>query len=388
MAERALNMAGFGALGGAGRGARAGRTIVFALGVAAAGCGRARGSKAPTPVRVTTVEDVVARPPSHYGGTVRADTQIELAFKVGGYVGSVASVTSAKGGRLLREGDRVKKGEVLATLRQDDYALRVAELDGVRAQAEAAFKQAKIDHERTAKLFEQGALSRAEYDATAARLEAAKASRAATRAGASGASVLLSDTKLRAPFDGVILRRDAEPGELVGPGKVAFVIAAVDAVKVGFAVPDSVAATLAPGTAVVLTTAALPERRWAGAVAKIAPSADERTHSFGVEAEFENADHALHVGQVADVELSLPGPPPRPAVPIGAVVRRRDGGEGFVVYAVDEGEGGVLARARPVVLGELSGNRVTLRDGVRAGERVVSLGAALVGDGERVAVVP
>ncbi|HEU4410302.1 MAG TPA: efflux RND transporter periplasmic adaptor subunit [Polyangiaceae bacterium] len=378
-----------GARPGAGARAVAGLGVALALGAGAAGCGRARGTKEPTPVRVATVEDVVARPPSHYGGTVRAETQIELAFKVGGYVGAVASAKGEAGGaRLLREGDRVKKGAALAVLRQDDYALRLAELDGVRAQAEAAFKQAKLDHERAARLFEQGALARAEYDAAAARYEAARASRAATRAGAGGASVLLGDTKLKAPFDGVILRRDVEPGELVGPGKVAFVIAAVDRVKVSFAVPDALAATLAPGTPVALTAAALPGRRWSGAVATIAPSADDRTHAFGVEAEFDNADHALRVGQVADVELALPGPPPRPAVPLGAVVRRRDGGEGFVVYAVDEAPGGALARARPVVLGELAGGRVTLREGVRAGERVVSLGAALIADGDRVALVP
>jgi RND family efflux transporter MFP subunit len=384
MAEQALNIAGR-AAGGAGRRVVAGLWIALA----AAGCGRSYPSKEPTPVRVVTVEDVVARPPSHYGGTVRAETQIELAFKVGGYVGSVASAAGERGGgRLLREGDRVKKGAVLATLRQDDYALRLAELDGVRAQAEAAFKQAKIDQERTARLVEQGALSRAELDAVTSRLEAAKAARATTRAGAGGASVMLGDTKLRAPFDGVILRRDAEPGELVGPGKVAFVLAAVDRVKVSFAVPDAVSATLAPGTAVGLTAAALPGRRWSGAVTKVAPSADDRTHSFGVEAEFDNADRALRVGQVADVELALPGPPPRPAVPIGAVVKRRDGGEGFVVYAVDEGEAGARARARPVVLGELAGGRVTLREGVKAGERVVSQGAGLVADGDRIALVP
>ncbi len=395
MIERAWKIAGARAPVGAGpgrgrpRGARAWPALALALGAAAAGCGRARGSKEPTAVRVVIVEEVAARPPSHYGGTVRAATQVELAFKVGGYVGSVAPEKGGRGGeRPLRAGDRVKKGAVLATVRQGDYALRLAELDGVRAQAEAAFKQAKLERDRSAKLFEQGALARAEYDAATARYEAARAGRAAARAGAGGASALLADTKLRAPFDGVILRRDVEPGELVGPGKLAFVVAAVDTVKVTFAVPDALAATLAPDAPVTLMAASLPERRWAGAVTNVAPSADERTHSFGVEATFDNADHALRVGQVADIALALPGPPSRPAVPIGAVVRRRDGGEGFVVYALDEGDGAPLARARPVVLGELAGGRVTLLEGVRAGERVVSLGAGLVADGERVAPVP
>src|SRR5262249_3041898 len=117
-------------------------------------------------------------------------------------------------------------------------------------------------------------------------------------------------------------------------------------------------------------------------------AADDRTRSFGVEAEIDNRDRALKVGMIADVELEVPAAPPRPAVPLGAVVRPPGTGEGFVVYVVEEAAGGPVGGARAVPLASLAGGKVALAGGVREGERVVSAGASLVDDGERVEPVP
>ncbi len=92
---------------------------------------------------------------------------------------------------------------------------------------------------------------------------------------------------------------------------------------------------------------------------------------------------------IATVTVADGGPPPRhPAVPLTAVVRPESGSSGYAVFVVEEPGGKPVARRRPVVLGDVMGNRIEVAEGLRVGERVVVSGATLALDGRPVRIIP
>jgi multidrug efflux system membrane fusion protein len=321
---------------------------------------------------------------------VQAQTQVELAFKVGGYVRAVAEATDAGGKRrLLQAGDRVRRGAVLASVRESDYQSHLAELRGMRDDTRAAVAKARLDLGRAETLREQKVIPQAELDTSRARLDSLLGAATAADARVNQAGILLGDTQIRAPLDGIVLARSVEVGALVGPGSPGFVLADTSSVKVVFGVPDQAQQSLAIGARVSVTTEAVPGRVFAGSITRLAAQADPRTRVFDAEATVENADQALKVGMVAAARLEAPGAA-RSAVallPLSAVVRPA-GREGFAVFVASAEGASSVTRLRPVQLGDLVASRVAITGGVTPGDRVVIQGASLVADGQHVVVVP
>jgi RND family efflux transporter MFP subunit len=377
---------------------------VVALGGAAAWAGGRRpaaaagpGGAAPVPVRVAEVTEAAGERGESYSGAVRARTQVELAFKVGGYVERLGGAGPR---RPLQEGDRVRRGQVLAALRPGDYEARVAEGAARRAQAAAAARQAALDFERAGRLHAAQVVPQAELDGARNRLAGAEGAERAAAAGLSGASLQLVDTRLVAPFDGVVLRRWVEEGALVGPGAPGFTVADLDEVKVVFTVPDRTAVGLRPGQAVEVSTQAHPGRRWRGEISRLPLAADPRSRAFEVEARVGNADHALRVDMSATASPLAPGAGADGAagavgaagawveVPLGAVVKP-SGAPSFVVWRLAAGAGEAAScEAVEVKADLLRGDRARVQGALRAGDRVVVRGAAQLVSGAPVRVLP
>ena len=361
--------------------------------------------KPKTAVRIEELSPAVAGANARYSGTVRAGTQVELAFKMGGYIHALGTIeppegvdpgrsrgrSQARRTRPLQVGDPVNKNMLLASLRATDFKQKFSELAGMNAEASAGYRKARADLDRAKKLYDDGAISRAEYDASKARFDALSGSASAAAARTSQANHALSDSQLRAPLDGIVLERRAEVGALVAPGAAVFVVADTSTVKVAFSVPDNVQRTLAPRQELTVTTDAIPDRVFAASVTSIAAQADPKTRVFEVEASVDNRDGALKVGMVTTIQLARArSAAPMLAVPLSAVVRapQHDAPDGFGVYVVIAGPNGPVASARSVELGKLVGNRVEVHHGVAAGDRVVVQGATLLAEGAAVNVVP
>src|SRR5262249_59187691 len=117
------------------------------------------------PVRVQTVGPAGARGAVRYSGRVEAQTQVTLAFKVGGYVSTITQVPRDGGERrLVQAGDVVRNGQVLATIRKADYSTRLDELRGARDHAKAAAANAKLELDRATQLLQQKVIPQAEFD--------------------------------------------------------------------------------------------------------------------------------------------------------------------------------------------------------------------------------
>jgi multidrug efflux system membrane fusion protein len=351
-----------------------------ALGVLAA-CGK-DAPPPPPPLPVTVAAVSAGEGPAdetRYGGAIAADASVDVAFRVSGIVDDVTRVRGADGRmRNLQDGDPVRRGQVLARLRQLEYRDQVAD-------AEAALRQAQADFERAAQLYENRSVSKADYDAAYARYTA-------SRARQSQAQISLGDATLRSPIDGVVLKRTVEVGSLAGPSAPAFVVADTRIVKVVFGVPDVIVSRLELGGKLTIQAEAMPGRALEGRITRISPSADPNSRVFEVEAALPNPEGRLKVGMLATLRLGEEVRGAGPAglfVPLASVIRPAGDSAGYAVYVVrDSAGGGSAAALRRVALGEVSGNLIAVREGLAPGERVIVRGANIVADGQAVRVTP
>ena len=353
-------------------------TLSAVLGLALPGCGDdAPPPTPPLPVTAAAVGGGSGSPDeARYAGSIQPDASVDVAFRVSGVVDEVIQVRGADGRmRNLQDGDVVRRGDVLARLRQDEYRDQVSDAD-------AALRQAQADFERTSQLYENRSLSKADYDAAYARFTA-------TRARLNQAELSLRDATLRSPINGVILRRTVEVGSLAGPGAPAFTVADTRSVKVVFGVPDITISSLRMGGRLAIVAEAIPGRTLQGRITRISPSADPNSRVFEVEAALPNGDGRLKVGMLATLRLDDNAGGSGIFVPLAAVVRPAGDSSGYAVYVVrDSSTGSARAALRRVTLGDVSGNQIAVRDGLEAGERVIVRGSTIVADGQAVLVMP
>ncbi len=351
------------------------RWIAPALLGASVACGQEELPPAPPlPVTVSVAGATVGASEARYGGAIKADASVDVAFRMSGVVDHVTQVRGADGRmRTLQDGDRVRRGDVLARLRQNEFRDQVSD-------AEASLRQAQADYERASQLYENRSVSKAEYDAAYARYTAGRAKQ-------SQAAISLSDATLRSPIDGVILRRAVEVGSLAGPSAPAFTVADTRIVKVVFGVPDIVVASLRLGETLAIQAEAIPGEVLQGRITRISPSADPNSRVFEVEAALPNPDSRMKVGMLATLRLGDDAPDAGISVPLAAVVRPAGDSAGYAVYVVRD-SAMATARLRRVTLGETSGNQIAVREGLAKGERVIVRGATIVADGQPVRVMP
>lgn len=366
------------------------RFVLFLVALFVVACGRRGASpdKIVTPVRVRVVEERSQLAGARYSGTVEPGTRVDLAFKVGGYVREIAQQRNGNETRKIQEGDFVTKGTILAVVRESDYEQRLGAANAGASEALAAAKQSQLDFDRTQKLTKENAVAKAELEAQGARLETARARVDGARARIKEAELALADCTLRAPIDGVVLKRPIEVGSLVAPGTIAFVIADTRSVKVVFGAPDRLIEKLKPGGHLDVGFEAVAGT-FTGTITRIAPSADAKSRVFEVEATIPNEKDQLKVGMIAKLVVPEAALTERALVlPLTAVVRSPRDPRGFSVYVVENAQGKDTAKLRDVKLGEVVGNQVVVTEGLKVGERIVSMGATLLVDGEPVRIIP
>ena len=367
------------------------RTCAVFLGSALllAGC---RHQPPPRPVPAVRVEVVAsgttAAGMAVYSAVVQPKTTTPLAFRGPGYIEQILKVQAGDGStRDVGKGDRVRRGEVMARLRDAEYKDRVDQAIGQVGAARAAAEKAKLDFDRSTRLFATQSITKPEMETATAMRQATEAELAAAEAALSEARVALKDTALVVPVDADVLEKKAERGAFIAPGTPAFVLGDVSAVKVVLGLPDVALRGVALGQPVTVVSDALPGRTFTARVSRIAAAADPMTRNFDVEVEIPNPGREWRPGMIASVELSRAASRgPIPMLPLTAFVGAP--GDGFAVMVV-QGEGPeTRAALRQVELGDVAGNRVAVTRGLTPGERVITTGASIIADGERVEVLP
>jgi len=305
-----------------------------------------------------------------------------------------AAVASKVTGRLVslsvEEGSKVKAGQVIARLENDDVkAARdqsEANLNATRhnlEQAKAELNDAAISFNRNKDLVSQGFISKAEYDASEARYQKANAAVAAAEAiikasaaALQGANVALEYTLIRAPFNAVVLTKNADIGDIVTPigaaanAKAAVVtIADMDSLLVEVDVSESNLQQVKIGQPCEIQLDALPDSRFRGTVHMIVPTADRTKATVMIKVRFINRDRRILPEMSAKVaflsrEVRSDELKPRTALNPDAI-RDRNGKK--TVFLIRENR----VTEIPVTLGEKPGDMVEVLSGVKAGDRVV-----------------
>jgi RND family efflux transporter MFP subunit len=318
-----------------------------------------------------------------------------------------AAVASKVTGRLValnvEEGNRVRKGEVIARLENDDVraarSQAEANLNASRhnlEQAKAEMDDATITFQRNKTLMEPGYISKAEYDASEARYKRVVASvataEAAVRAAVAAlqnAQVAVEYTFIRAPFDAVVLTKNADIGDIVTPigaaadAKAAVVtIADMDSLQVEVDVSESNLQMVKIGQPCEIQLDALPDSRFRGTVHMIVPTADRTKATVLVKVRFFDKDMRILPEMSAKVaflsrEAKDDEQKPRTAVNASAV----SGLNGKKsVYLIKENR---VVRM-PITLGEKLGDMVEIVEGLKAGDRVVLKPLEKMKDGQRI----
>jgi RND family efflux transporter MFP subunit len=125
-----------------------------------------------------------------------------------------------------------------------------------------------------------------------------------------------------------------------------------------------------------------------GTVTSIAPSADATSRVYTVEVTVANTENRLKAGMIATLALEASRPQDVTAIPLEAVQRSPQNPNAFLVMMLQRVSDGYVARPRAVQVGEAYGNNIAITSGLEPGDRVITTGAALVHDGDRLQVLP
>lgn len=343
--------------------------------------------QSPRAVRLTTVAaPQVSGEALRYSASILPYAQVDLMFRSSGYVTNVRQVRGADGRtRDIGTGDYVEQNLTLAHIRHEDLQNQVAQAQARLDQGVAQHSKADQDFQRAKALYSTQSLTKPDYDQSQEAFNATHAAMDNAKAAVRQAELLLGDADLKAPFSGYILSRNIDLGSLVSPSTSAFTIADIDRVKVTFGAPDYVLSRVRLGQELTIQTendAAFLK----GRVTSISPAADIRNRIFAVEVTVSNRDRHLKPGMIASVSL---GEVPRSSisVPLSAIVPFPSEPEHFAVMVAQERAGTLVANLRKVQLGATHESSVAV-EGVRPGERVVSVGAQLLKDGDPIQAIP
>ncbi len=324
-----------------------------------------------------------------FSAVVMPDSEVPLAFRIPGYVTSLKQVRGQDGRmRDIAEGDRVNRGVVLVHIRSSEYEDKVRQASSQAAAADAVANKAKLDFDRATHLYDSQSLTKPDFDAARAQYDASQEQLKSVRALTSEAEIALRDTSLVAPFDGDIVKKTVELGGFVGPGVPTLALARTDTVKIIVGVPDTVVRSVKVGQPVDVSIDAFPTRTFHARVSRMSSAADAVTRNFDIEVAIPNRDHLLKVGMIGSLQFAnVDGGSQTSAlqVPLSAIVQAKNGKYG--VFTVSESSGVAVAQLHTVEIGAVTGTRIRVLNGLQPGDRIITTGANLLKDGQRVEVL-
>ena len=353
------------------------------------GCGKDEHQKTVTPVRVEKVTIQSENASIRYTATVNPYSQVNLDFKVDGYVLEILQVEGADGRmRDIQEGDNVTKGLPLALVDPTEYLAKVVEAKSQLTEARATQQKDTKAYNRAQTLYSEKSMIAPEYDRAVKNYKVSNAQVKAAEANLIEAEQNLSYCTLRPPSNGVLLKRNIEVGTLVRPGSEGFVLADVTSVKVLFSVPDIVLGDVRLGQVMEVTTESVKDTLFLGRITEIAPAANTRSRVFNVEITIQNPENLLKPGMIASLNV-FKGDTADAVflLPLASIVRSVNSQDGYAVFTVEESDGKTRTLRKDVKLGSVYGNKIAIIEGLHEGEQVITIGAQQVRSGEEVSII-
>jgi RND family efflux transporter MFP subunit len=340
-------------------------------------------------------------------------SQANTVLTASGYVVAQrkAAVASKATGRLeylaVIEGDRVTKGSIIGRIENSDVEAALGQAKAGLAVAKAGLDESRAElddatsnFKRQKSLFNQGLLSRAEFDVSNARYKRAvaqvsssKASVNSAEAGVRSAEVQVENTIIRAPFDGTVLTKSADVGEVITPFGAAagsrgalVTLADMSSLEVEADVSESNIEKIFVNQPCEIMLDAITEKRYRGFVHKVVPTADRAKATVLTKVQFEDRDERVLPEMSAKVvflnkelEKTAENLAPKISVPLSAVASRKGKKVAFLL----RGESVVEV---PLVTGELLGSNIEVTQGLSVGDKVVLHPSEKLSSGSKVTV--
>jgi RND family efflux transporter MFP subunit len=351
----------------------------------APGGGGRGGGRGATPLTVDTA--VVAR-----------REIVEYITVVGNLIGeATVDVTARAGGRIetipVKLGDRVTKGQLVAKMEDRDVREQVnqaeASLEVGKAtvtQRESDLAVAKQTLDRMEKSFAAGLISKqaledaqARHNSAVSAVAVAKAQTSQTQGRIDELKITLANTNILSPVDGFVGRRNLDPGAFAGNNTVIVSVVDLSTVRLVANLVEKDFKRVSAGVRAQIEVDAFPGEKFAGQVSRVAPVFDPATRTATMEIEVPNPGFRLKPGMFARVQLTAERRPNTLVVPRNAIVDT-DGKRG--VFVVNE----QVARFTPIRTGLSDTDFIEVVGGIDEGQRVVTVGALALRDGDRITV--
>jgi len=325
---------------------------------------------------------------------------VDYIMVVGNLVGdATVDVVPRVAGRIealnVKLGDRVAKGQQVAKIEDRELREQInqaqANLEVNKAnvlQRENDLKVQETVLNRTKTSFESGLTAKqnledaeARYNAATSAVSVAKAQQTQTQGRLDELKITLSNTTIVSPVDGFVSRRNLDLGAFAGANTVIVTVVAIDTVRMIANLVEKGFKRIVPGVEAEVQVDAFEGEIFKGKVSRVAPVFDPATRTATMEIEVPNPGYRLKPGMYARVRLTVERRPNALTVPRGAIVDI-NGKRG--VFMVENGQ---IARFREVTTGLTDAERAEILTGLNEGERVITVGAMALRDGDRVTPV-
>ena len=293
-------------------------------------------------------------------GSIAANEMVEIKSETDGLVEKIGFL----------EGQSVAAGQLLVQLDDTKLAATVRE-------TEANFKLSQANYDRSKQLFADKLISQQEFDQSASVFEASLASLEVVKR-------QLKDTKIHAPFEGVVGARMISPGQVITRNTTLTWLIDLDPIKAEFNVPERFLSQLQGGQKIELTVASYPDRIFRGEVFFVSPFIDADTRTALVKARIDNRDGALKPGMFANLDLTLTVRANSIVIPEAAIAQLLDAGKANV-FVVDQTQ---TVQVRKVTPGMRLPGQIEVLSGLAEGENVIVEGIQKVGPGAKVKLAP
>jgi multidrug efflux system membrane fusion protein len=301
---------------------------------------------------------------------------------------STVSIKAQVSGQLVgihfKEGDFVKKGQLLFTIERPPFEAALRQAEGTLAKDQAQALNSKLDAERYQGLGHEGVVSKQQVDAAAAAYNALQATVAADKAAVETAKINLEYTVIYSPINGRTGSIGVKVGNLVKANDVPILVTInqIEPIYVTFAIPEQQLTELKQYSAQkTLKVDAAPQgssQHFAGRLTFIDNAVDTTTGTIKLKATFANEQRALWPGQFVDVNLTLKSQPNAIVVPTAALQTSQ---QGTYVYVVNQD---LKAQPQPVKVAWTLGDETVIASGVQPGQRVVTDGQLRLTPGTKV----
>ena len=322
------------------------------------------------PVAVQTVKAALRDEQefNEFVGTVRSRTRVQLSARVVAHVLEIP----------VASGDRVKKDALLVRLDDQELQTHVKQAESALTAADAQLREARQDHERYQKLFETGAVTKQLFDQAEARLKTSQAAVDQAAERIREAKINLRYAELRAPFDAVVVERQAEAGDLAAPGRSLVTIESPTDLRLEAPVSEMCVRRIRTGSDVRVSIEAA-DAVLGARVTEIVPAVDPSSRSFLVRADLPVLE-GVQPGMFGRFQFACEMRKTL-AVPPGAVQER---GQLDIVFVVDKER----ARLRIVRPGRRHTSAVEILSGLTAGETLVANPPESLQDGDPILPAP